>query len=208
MENLHITPSPFQGPAPPLWIGASTPPGARRAGRMVDGLVATPSFDLASTIERGDIYREAAEREGREPLVVLIRDAWVDETRAKAEEVYGPGGDNGLQVPLAQWPAAFPQHQVGGRDNPGQPEGRSADSRGAVGMRCGVPSVERNCGRGIFPAAAAPCPLRRPTPREDHGSDTVARGTGHTSLRLGECISKSRGLVNQASQIEMTRLPV
>ena len=51
LENLHIRPSPFQQPAPPLWIGASTLPGARRAGRMADGFVAGPSTDLASTIE-------------------------------------------------------------------------------------------------------------------------------------------------------------
>ena len=90
LENLHITPSPYQDPAPPLWIGASTPPGARRAGRMADGFVATPSIDLATAIELADIYREAATRGGREPTVVLMRDAWVAETRAEAEEVYGP----------------------------------------------------------------------------------------------------------------------
>ena len=90
LENLHIRPSPYQDPAPPLWIGASTAPGARRAGRMADGFVATPSIDLDSAIQLADIYREAAMRDGREPLVVLMRDAWVAETRAEAAEVYGP----------------------------------------------------------------------------------------------------------------------
>ena len=90
LENLRITPSPFQQPAPPLWIGASTLPGARRAGRMADGFVAGPSTDLANTVELVDTYREAAAREGREPMVCLMRDAWVAETRAEAERVYGP----------------------------------------------------------------------------------------------------------------------
>ena len=90
LENLHITPSPYQQPAPPLWIGASTAPGARRAGRMADGFVATPSVDLATTVELADVYREAAAREGREPVVALMRDAWVAETSAEADEVYGP----------------------------------------------------------------------------------------------------------------------
>ena len=90
LENLRITPKPYQDPAPPLWIGASTPPGARRAGRMADGFVATPSVDMATTIELADIYREAAAREGRDPVVVLMRDAFVAETRAEAEAVYGP----------------------------------------------------------------------------------------------------------------------
>ena len=83
LENLHVRPSPFQQPAPPLWIGASTPPGARRAGRMADGFVAGPSTDLASTIGLVETYREAAVRAGREPLVALMRDAWVAETRAR-----------------------------------------------------------------------------------------------------------------------------
>ena len=90
LENLHIRPSPFQKPAPPLWIGASTPRGARRAGRMADGFVAGPSTNLANTIKLVDAYREEAVRMGREPLVALMRDAWVAETRADAEAVYGP----------------------------------------------------------------------------------------------------------------------
>lgn len=90
LENLHITPSPYQDPAPPLWIGASTTPGARRAGLMADGFVAGPSTDLDNTIELVQTYREAAEAAGREPLVCLMRDTWVAETRAEAVEVYGP----------------------------------------------------------------------------------------------------------------------
>ena len=90
LEDLQITPRPYQDPAPPLWIGASTAPGARRAGRMADGFVATPSIDLSTAVELAEVYREASLREGREPRVVLMRDAWVAETRQEAEEVYGP----------------------------------------------------------------------------------------------------------------------
>ena len=90
LENLRITPSPYQEPAPPLWIGASTAPGARRAGRLADGFVATPSIDLATAVELADIYREAAVQAGRDPVVAMMRDAWVAETRAEAERVYGP----------------------------------------------------------------------------------------------------------------------
>ena len=90
LENLHITPSPYQKPNPPLWVGASTLSGARRAGRMADGFVVGPSTNLPNTIELVETYRDAAARAGREPLVALMRDAWVAETRAEAEEVYGP----------------------------------------------------------------------------------------------------------------------
>ncbi|MFQ6029599.1 MAG: LLM class flavin-dependent oxidoreductase [Dehalococcoidia bacterium] len=90
LENLNIRPSPFQEPSPPLWIGASTPPSVRRAGRLADAFVATPSSSLASTVNLVETYREAAIKAGREPEVVLMRDAWVARNRVEAEAVYGP----------------------------------------------------------------------------------------------------------------------
>jgi probable F420-dependent oxidoreductase len=90
LENLQIRPRPFQTPSPPLWIGASVPSAVRRAGRLADGFVATPSTDLESTVRLVTTYREAALQAGRQPQVVLMRDAWVAQTRAEAEAVYGP----------------------------------------------------------------------------------------------------------------------
>ncbi|MDP6549789.1 MAG: LLM class flavin-dependent oxidoreductase [Dehalococcoidia bacterium] len=90
LDRLHVRPAPVQQPSPPLWIGAGTRPGARRAGRMADAYVTTPSTDLKSTVEIVDVYRAAAVAAGREPRVVLMRDAWVASTRAEAERVYGP----------------------------------------------------------------------------------------------------------------------
>jgi probable F420-dependent oxidoreductase len=90
LEGIQIRPRPFQSPAPPLWIGASVPAAARRAGRLGDAFVATPSTDLESTVRLVDAYRQAALTAGRQPQVVLMRDAWVAETRAEAAAVYGP----------------------------------------------------------------------------------------------------------------------
>lgn len=90
LENVQVLPSPFQKPAPPLWIGASTPPGVRRAGNLADAFVAGPSTDLEGTLKLVEIYREAAIGAGREPQVVLMRDAWVASSQAEAAEVYGP----------------------------------------------------------------------------------------------------------------------
>ena len=90
LEGIQIRPRPFQSPAPPLWIGASVPAAARRAGRLGDAFVATPSTDLESTVRLVDAYRRAALTAGRQPQVVLMRDAWVAETRAEAAAVYGP----------------------------------------------------------------------------------------------------------------------
>lgn len=90
LDNLHIRPAPYTPGGPPLWIGASTIPGARRAGRLADGFVAGPSTDLTGTRRLLDAYRQGAQEAGREPQVVLMRDAWVGASRAEAEQVYGP----------------------------------------------------------------------------------------------------------------------
>ena len=90
LDDVTIRPKPYSDPAAPLWIGASRIPGARRAGRIADGFVAGPSTDLPSTVELTDAYRRAAEAAGRQPVICLMRDAWVAPTRAEAEAVYGP----------------------------------------------------------------------------------------------------------------------
>ena len=90
LEDITIRPRPYSDPSPPLWIGASRAPGARRAGRIADGFVAGPSTDLPGTIALTDAYYKAAEEAGREPALCLMRDAWVAPTRAEAERVYGP----------------------------------------------------------------------------------------------------------------------
>ena len=90
LEDVRITPRPIQRPAPPLWFGASVPAAARRAGRLADGFVGTPSTGLDNTVSLARTYAEAARQAGRTPQVVLMRDAWVARTRAEAEAVYGP----------------------------------------------------------------------------------------------------------------------
>jgi alkanesulfonate monooxygenase SsuD/methylene tetrahydromethanopterin reductase-like flavin-dependent oxidoreductase (luciferase family) len=90
LEDVQIRPRPFQPGGPPLWIGASVPAAARRAGRVADGFVGTPSTSLESATRLVDVYKAAAREAGREPRVVMMRDAWVAPTRAEADAVYGP----------------------------------------------------------------------------------------------------------------------
>ena len=90
LEDLQVTPRPFQKPTPPLWIGANSSAGARRAGRLADGFVAGMGTDLDATIRLIETYRQAATEAGRQPQLILMRDAWVASSRAEAEEVYGP----------------------------------------------------------------------------------------------------------------------
>jgi probable F420-dependent oxidoreductase len=82
LEDVQILPRPFQPGGPPLWIGASVPAAARRAGRLADGFVGTPSTSMQGAMRLVDVYRDAARHAGRP--------ARVAETRADAEAVYGP----------------------------------------------------------------------------------------------------------------------
>jgi probable F420-dependent oxidoreductase len=90
LEDVQVTPRPYQRPAPPLWIGASVPAAARRAGRIADGFVGTPSTRLDNATQLIETYENAAREAGRRPRIVLMRDAWVARTRAEADAVYGP----------------------------------------------------------------------------------------------------------------------
>jgi probable F420-dependent oxidoreductase len=90
LDDVQIRPRPFQPSGPPLWIGASVPAAARRAGRVADGFVGTPSTSMENAVRLAEIYTHAAREAGRPPEVVQMRDAWVAQTRAEADEVYGP----------------------------------------------------------------------------------------------------------------------
>ena len=90
LDDVRVTPLPFQTGGPPLWFGANVPAAARRAGRMADAFVGTPSTGMATAVQLADIYKDAAQKAGRRPEVIQMRDAWVAPTRAEAEAVYGP----------------------------------------------------------------------------------------------------------------------
>jgi len=90
LEDVRIMPRPYQKSGPPLWIGASIEAAARRAGRIADGFVGTPSTSLANATELATMYKDAAREAGRPAHVVQMRDAWVARTQAEAEAVYGP----------------------------------------------------------------------------------------------------------------------
>ena len=90
LDDVRITPRPFQQPSPPLWIGASVSAAARRAGRVADGFVGTPSTNLVDATRLVETYTTAAREAGREPHVIMMRDAWVAATRTEADAVYGP----------------------------------------------------------------------------------------------------------------------
>ena len=90
LDDVRVMPRPYHKSGPPLWIGASVPAAARRAGRIADGFVGTPSTSMANASALATIYAAAAWEAGRPAQVIQMRDAWVAATRAEADAVYGP----------------------------------------------------------------------------------------------------------------------
>lgn len=59
----------------------------RRAGRLGDAGVMSPSWPLSESAAAADIYRKAALAVGNEPEIVMIRDAWVADSLEDAARV-------------------------------------------------------------------------------------------------------------------------
>ena len=90
IENLRVRPDTVQQPHPPIWIGASARVSARRAANIGDAIVTEPSTTLENTSRLIKEYEVAAEAAGKTPTSIIMRDAWVANSRKEAEEVYGP----------------------------------------------------------------------------------------------------------------------
>lgn len=78
-----VNPPPVQKPRPPIWVGAWSGVGVRRAARLADGWIADPIRTVSEVARMADCYRERLE--GRSGTVIVMREAWVDE-RADARE--------------------------------------------------------------------------------------------------------------------------
>ncbi len=74
IENVRVTPRPYQDGGPPIWLAGWVPEGIARAGRMADGWIADPIQSLPVIKEYTRQYREAAKANGRKPFVCLMRD--------------------------------------------------------------------------------------------------------------------------------------
>ncbi len=88
---MQILPRPYQKSGPPLWIGASVDAAARRAGRIADGFVGTPSTSMANATHLAEVYKDAAPKAGR------ARRCRADARRLGGQDTRG--GRRGLRPP-------------------------------------------------------------------------------------------------------------
>ena len=85
-DEVTVYPRPV-GPRPPVWYGAISIPGAKRAARFADALVIGPALDAGKAAEVADTYREECDALGQEAgEVILRREGYVGPTDTAAWE--------------------------------------------------------------------------------------------------------------------------
>ena len=83
IPQTSVTPKPVQKPRPPIWIGASTRGGVRRAAQWADALVASPRHHIAELKQHFAMYGEYLQRFGKHPSCVpVIREVYCAPTTA------------------------------------------------------------------------------------------------------------------------------
>ena len=93
IENVRVTPSPYQDGGPPIWLAGWSPPGLVRAGKMADTWIADPIQSISVINDFADQYRAEAKKNGRDPSVVLMRDCVIGESREDTIAKSGPTMD-------------------------------------------------------------------------------------------------------------------
>jgi alkanesulfonate monooxygenase SsuD/methylene tetrahydromethanopterin reductase-like flavin-dependent oxidoreductase (luciferase family) len=86
----HVTPAPYRGRRPELWMGAHGEAGLRRAGEHAEVWISDPQRDVDAIGRLAAVYAESARAHGREPRVALFREAWIGDSRAECEREWAP----------------------------------------------------------------------------------------------------------------------
>jgi probable F420-dependent oxidoreductase len=71
-ENVSMEPKPLQKPHPPLWFGARTAVGLKRAARHGDGWMGAGSSSSADFVQHVGLLRQALDEAGRDPATFPI----------------------------------------------------------------------------------------------------------------------------------------
>lgn len=90
IEDVRVTPRPYQAGGPPIWMAGWVPAGLERAGRMGDGWIADPIQSLPVIKDYATQYRAEAKKHGRKPYVVLMRDCVIGDSWASCVEKSAP----------------------------------------------------------------------------------------------------------------------
>jgi alkanesulfonate monooxygenase SsuD/methylene tetrahydromethanopterin reductase-like flavin-dependent oxidoreductase (luciferase family) len=90
IADAQLTPSPYQRPRYPIWGGGAATPAIERCADYAEAWGCNDApIDSATWDKRVGAYREAARARGKEPFVVLMRNAWVSDNYDAAVEEFG-----------------------------------------------------------------------------------------------------------------------
>jgi probable F420-dependent oxidoreductase len=90
LENVAVYPKPVQRPHPPIWVGAMADDSIRRAAQYGDAWLTGITQPMPNIRRHTQTYQAHADEFHRPARIILMRDAWVAETRRQAEAEYGP----------------------------------------------------------------------------------------------------------------------
>lgn len=87
LNNATINPKPLQKPRPPIWIGADSKPGVRRAAEIGDSWLVSPRHSLPFIKDLATVYNEGRMELKKHPNALpLFRELHVAENRDVAVE--------------------------------------------------------------------------------------------------------------------------
>ena len=111
LEDVQIRPRPYPEVGAAALDRRQRAAAARRAGRLADGFVGTPSTSLANATQLADVYKEAA-REGRRGRPRSSRCATPGSPDARrGRRGVRPARDDRLPLLLGEPPGRVPQHR-------------------------------------------------------------------------------------------------
>jgi probable F420-dependent oxidoreductase len=90
LDNVAVYPKPVQRPHPPIWVGAMADDSIRRAAQYGDAWLTGMTQPMQNILRHAQIYKTSAGEFHRPARIILMRDAWVAQTRLQAEDEYGP----------------------------------------------------------------------------------------------------------------------
>jgi alkanesulfonate monooxygenase SsuD/methylene tetrahydromethanopterin reductase-like flavin-dependent oxidoreductase (luciferase family) len=89
-EDIAVVPKAVQPEGIPVWVGAWSKAGVRRAANSADGLFVDQHVELQRAAQLLDLYRESPGPHGRKRTVTLMRYAAIGDTRVEARAVLEP----------------------------------------------------------------------------------------------------------------------
>jgi probable F420-dependent oxidoreductase len=90
LHHVAVTPKPVQQPHPPLWVAGMADEGIKRAARLGDAWFMDLLGNIHTLGRRAVLYRQTCSQWGKSPYIAALREAWVADTTAQADQEYAP----------------------------------------------------------------------------------------------------------------------